>query len=203
MYKSVLTTSEAGEYCHVHLETVKNWIRRGELPAYRTLGGHYRIKRTDLDAFMAKHNIAVAEEQEPVRKKILIVDDDPLVLTTLFSVLHVHDPTYEIATAVDGYEAGEMVISFKPELIILDLIMPGLDGFKVCKRIKSSPRTRDTKVLAITAYPDDGNVERILQCGADACLIKPINAEELCTHVEKLLATSRSLKGVRNSFAQR
>jgi two-component system OmpR family response regulator len=96
---------------------------------------------------------------------------------------------------VDGYEAGEMVSTFKPDLVILDLIMPGLDGFKVCRRIKSSPQTRDIRILGITGYPEDGNVSGIMECGADGCLIKPVNADDLCNNVEKLLAVRRKQRG--------
>jgi two-component system alkaline phosphatase synthesis response regulator PhoP len=85
---------------------------------------------------------------------------------------------YEVETADDGYEALIKVGDFKPELLILDIRMPNIDGFEVCRRIKGDKSLKDIRILAVTSYGED-NMERILKCGADYCLRKPLKLEEL------------------------
>ena len=106
-------------------------------------------------------------------KKILIVDDDPQIQDLLTQMLSVQE--FETEVASDGFEAGVKVIKFKPSLIILDLFMPGMDGFEVCKRIKGNPGTSQIKILAITGFDTKENRERIMEAGADAYMTKPFN----------------------------
>ncbi len=119
-------------------------------------------------------------------KKILIVDDDPDIRKIMTRFLSAKD--YEVAVASDGFEAGTKVMDFNPDLLVLDLIMPGIDGFEVCKRIKKNPRTSHIKVLAITGYDTEENRDRIMEAGVDGYLAKPIERDRLLEEVEVLLA---------------
>ncbi|MBW1775275.1 MAG: response regulator [Deltaproteobacteria bacterium] len=118
-------------------------------------------------------------------KKILIVDDDPQILDLLTKMLS--NNNYQTEVASDGFEAGLKVVEFKPSLIILDLIMPGMDGFEVCRKIKEGPDTSYIKILAITGYDTKENREKIMNAGADGYLAKPVEKDVLLRHVEDLL----------------
>lgn len=118
-------------------------------------------------------------------KKILIVDDDPSILRLLTRVL-THD-NLEIATASNGFEAGIKTVKFKPHLIVLDLIMPKMDGFEVCSKIKNDPDTSDIKIIAMSGFNTDTNKGKILTMGADAFFPKPLEIKNFSKEVDQLL----------------
>ncbi len=118
-------------------------------------------------------------------KRILIVDDD-LQLQKLLTVMFTFDK-YETETASSGFEAGAKVVKFKPDLIILDLFMPEMSGFDVCRRIKKDPETSHIKILALTGYDSKENRDRIMEAGADDYMVKPVEKDVLLKHVEDLL----------------
>jgi len=93
----------------------------------------------------------------------------------------------ELETAADGFEAGLKVVSFKPHLVVLDLVMPGLDGFKLCEQVKSNSETKHIKILIVTGFGSKENAEQALGLGADGYLLKPLNADELQERVRDLL----------------
>jgi CheY-like chemotaxis protein len=125
------------------------------------------------------------DNHEPAGKKILIVDDDPKILELLREMLSALQHETEVASS--GFEAGAKVMKFKPCLVILDLIMPEINGFKVCRSIKENPDTSHIKVLAFTGYDTKENRDRIMKAGADDYLAKPVALETLLQHVENLL----------------
>ncbi|MFQ5887020.1 MAG: two-component system response regulator, partial [Anaerolineae bacterium] len=114
-----------------------------------------------------------------------IVDDEPSVVEFIERALSEVGEGYRFERASDGYEAGLKVASFEPNLVILDLVMPRVDGFEVCRRIKSDPETLGTKVLVVTGYPEE--VERAKESGADDYLVKPLRVEELREKVRNLM----------------
>jgi len=119
-------------------------------------------------------------------KRILIVDDDLQVqklLTVMFS-----SKKFETKTASSGFEAGAKVVKFKPDLILLDLFMPEVSGFEVCKQIKKDSETSHIKILALTGYDSKVNRERIMEAGADDYMAKPVEKDVLLRHVEDLLS---------------
>ena len=170
-----LTTSEVARLLGVAVGSVANWIDQGQLKAGRTPGGHRRVAAADLMEFIRKQKLPIPPELQPSPPKILIVDDEKQVtdfLTDEFSERH---PECEILQANDGFAAGELVGSFKPSVVILDLRMPDMDGFEVCRRIKSRPEAQETVVIAITAHLFAETKEKILACGAQACFPKPLD----------------------------
>ena len=124
-------------------------------------------------------------DHQPAGKKILIVDDDPWILEMFTTMLSAHQ--YETEVASSGFEAGTKVVKFKPGLIILDLIMPEMSGFEVCRLIKKDPDTSHIKILAITGCDTKENRKRIMEEGADDYLVKPVVMDTLLQHVENLL----------------
>jgi excisionase family DNA binding protein len=180
------TTGEAADFCSVTINAVKKWIASGKLKAFRTPGGHYRINRDDFLVFLDKYKLDVRMRLFPERRRVLIVDDEPKVVEFIRGALDSTDGDYEVETACDGYEALIKVGDFKPELLILDIMMPNIDGFEVCRRIKSDESLKEIAILAVTSYGEE-NMERILKCGADCCLRKPLNLKELRKKILGLL----------------
>lgn len=174
--KSVFTTFEAAKLCHVSPLSIINWVNAGRLPAFRTPGGHRRIRRDDLARFMRENSIPLPEELRDGsgRPRVLVVDDEATIREIIAESLARRANPYEVMTAADGFEAGRLVSTFRPDLVLLDLRMPGLDGFQVCRTIKADPETSSTIVIAMTGYHTPETEARIIECGALRCLSKPI-----------------------------
>jgi excisionase family DNA binding protein len=184
----ILTVSQACKYCKVSSKTIINWIDAGHIKAYKTVGGHRRIKKEDLDEFMRKNAMPLpAESKGEERKKILVVDDDKIIVETLVQALEEDEYGYELISASDGFEAGLQVNHFKPDLIILDIMMPDINGYEVCQKIKCNPQTQDTKIIVLSAYLNDEAFKQMKEYGADACFSKPLPLEQLKFEVANLL----------------
>jgi CheY-like chemotaxis protein len=119
------------------------------------------------------------------KSKILIADDNPTNVELL--EVYLADLDCEIRVAVDGRDTLDKVASFQPDLILLDIMMPKLSGFEVCKKIKGDPRTRQIMVLMVTALNEQGDIERAVKAGCDDFLSKPVNKLELVTRVKLML----------------
>jgi excisionase family DNA binding protein len=187
MSDRLLTTSEVAQYCQVTNDGVVKWIKAKKLRAYSTPGGHYRIRKSDFKDFLGRYGMPVdtnffAEE----KKRILVVDDESTIVDVISQALG-DAQSFQVSSAKDGYEAGLKIGTFKPDLIILDIMMPHMDGIEVCKRIKADPDTETIKVVAITGHPEQGNIDRAYRSGADLCLMKPLQLEHLRREVSRLL----------------
>jgi len=187
MNDRLLTTSEVAQYCQVTNDGVVKWIKAKKLKAYSTPGGHYRIRKSDFKDFLGRYGMPVdpnffTEE----KKRILVVDDESSIVEVISQALS-DAQAFQVNTAHDGYEAGLKIGTFRPDLIILDIMMPHMDGIEVCKRIKGDPDTETIKVVAITGHPEQGNIDRAYRSGADLCLMKPLQIEHLRREVARLL----------------
>src|SRR4030043_11837 len=184
----ILTVSQAGKCCKGSPKTIINWIEAGHLKAYKTVGGHRRIKKEDLDQFLRDKGMPLPEEPKgEERKKILVVDDDKIIVETIVQSLEEDEYGYEMISASDGFEAGLQVNHFKPDLLILDIMMPDINGYEVCQKIKSNPETKETKIIVLSAYLDDDAFTKMNEHGADACFSKPLPLQQLKFEVAKLL----------------
>lgn len=178
--KSYLAPREVAEMLMVSPATVRNWATNGDLPSISTPGGHRRFMRHELERFARDNNLAInLPGDDSIR--LLIVDDDIPVATYLSRFFDQLDVPVKTMAAHDGYTAGRLVHVFQPHIVLLDLMMPGLDGFEVCRKIKSDPTTKVTRVLTMTGYYDESNVTRAIEAGAEHCLAKPIKEGELIT----------------------
>jgi DNA-binding response OmpR family regulator len=119
--------------------------------------------------------------------KVLIVDDETPVAKWLGEEVTERFPGCEVLLAFDGYSAGEIIGLSKPEVIILDIHMPGIDGFEVCRSVKSNPLFKDPHVIAITGDNSEATCRRILKMGAAACLGKPVDLDLLSGELSKSL----------------
>ena len=183
--KDFLTIPECAEFCAVNRSTLWRWIKAGYLEASVTLGGHHRILKEDLESFLVDNEMYPLAKKHFLKNKILIVDDDPMIQKTLSESLS--NNKYQTDVAADGFEAGIKVMQFKPDLLILDLIMPRMDGFEVCKLIKKDPMISHIKILILTGYPTDENIDRMTEINADDFLEKPVKVDTLLRHIKDLL----------------
>jgi CheY-like chemotaxis protein len=160
----------------------------GHLKGYKTVGGHRRIRKEDLDNFVQEHDMPMFEQDvEQGPKKILVVDDDRIVLETIVQALEEDDHGYELISAMDGFEAGVQLGHFNPDLVILDIMMPDINGYDVCKTIKCNPETKDTKIIVLSGYLDEENFRRMKGYGADRCFSKPLPLDQLKREVASIL----------------
>lgn len=186
--EDILTVFKASKQCNVSPKTIINWIESGHIPAYKTVGGHRRIKQSDLVAFMTKQGIPISEDTPAEERiRILVVDDDPIIVETIVQSLEEDEHDYEVISASDGFEAGIQVSHFKPHLLILDIMMPDIKGYEVCKKIKNDEETKDIKIIVLSAYLDEEKFKKMKEHGADVCFSKPLPLPQLKEEVAKLL----------------
>lgn len=183
--KHNLTTFDVAALLHVDPGSVANWVDGGLLKAHRTPGGHRRVNVDDLLNFLKAQGMPIPEQLEVAPVRVLIVDDEPPVAQMLSRAVKLRHPEYEVLEAYDGFRAGTMVATLKPDVVLLDLRMPGMDGFQVCEQIKSNEATKRATVIAITAYASDESTRRILACGAKLCMPKPLDMDQLMAEIEK------------------
>ena len=180
----LFTTFTAAKYCNVSYVSIKRWILAGKIKAYRTPGGHFRILKRDLQEFMIKNSIPIPDNDAIIRRSILIVDDDDDVRVSIAEYLKTQG--YEITTANDGFEAGLLLNNYIPDLIILDLIMPNVNGFRVCELIKNNPKTRNIKLIVLTGYASEENIKKAYEQGVEKVLSKPVDMEDLLSTINSL-----------------
>jgi two-component system, OmpR family, response regulator VicR len=186
--KRPLTTGEIAKYCHVTHRGVLKWVESGKLKAYRTPGKHSRVSIEDFLNFLKEYNMPIPVELQPVSllKKILIVDDDRGIVYSLRRMLMIENK-YNIETAFDGFEAGKKFTAFQPDLMILDIYMPALDGYQVYASIRNDPVNKRAKILIISAVNDPKEIQKITNLGADGFLQKPFSNEALKEQIRKTL----------------
>ena len=133
----------------------------------------------DVEEFARSRGSTPAPRNSGRPERGLNVDDDGQVGLFDSEIIRTRDPKVAIEIARDGFEAGVKVESFRPHALLLDLMMPGMDGFEVCRRLRARPTLNHVRIIAMTGFPSAENVERILSAGADACLPKPLDPERL------------------------
>jgi two-component system response regulator VicR len=179
-----LTTGEIAKYCDVNFRTVIRWIEKGHIKAFKLPGrGNNRVMVNDFIDFLKKHDIPIPQEFQEFTRRILIVDDDKAMANSIRRILK--SAGYETKLAHNGFEAGDALRSFVPQLMTLDLAMPGLDGMDVLRYVRSIPSLSSLKILVISALPD---LEKALDEGADDMLTKPFEREELLNKIDALLS---------------
>ena len=175
------TTYQVAKYLGVSLPTVVNWVNSGLLKAHRTPGGHRRIAHNDVIAFARANEYPIARELADAagsRKKVLIVDDEKDFSDLVREYLKVKGE-FEVEVADSGFQAGFTVARFKPDLILMDLMMPDMDGFEVHRTLRDDPETRHVPVIACTAYRDPDVDRRIKEERFDGFIEKPLKLDAL------------------------
>lgn len=182
-----LSTHDVASLCGVAPRTVLRWVDAGVLPGYQTGGGRRRVRKQDLVAFMRGRGMDVPPELAPRRHRVAIVDDDRLHVQLLTRMLTNEYPGLQVESAADGFAAGALVFSFKPHLIFLDLVMPGMDGFEVCRRIRADSSFDAVGIVVVTGHLTDSWRQRLEELGADQCVVKPLDMEALRPILERFV----------------
>ncbi|MFP6816409.1 MAG: response regulator [Pseudomonadales bacterium] len=167
--KDFLTPTEVAGLLMVSPITVRQWAQKGMLQAQTTAGGHRRFTMDSVREFAREYQIELPSEAD----KLLIVDDNRQFNNFLAALFATNVPSLEILTAYDGFEAGRLVEQFKPTVVVLDVMMPGIDGLEVCRSLKSDPQTQDIRVVAMTGYHTPQLQKKMLAAGAQVLLSKP------------------------------
>jgi excisionase family DNA binding protein len=174
------TTHQVAKFLSVSIPTVVNWINSGLLSAHRTPGGHRRISRNDIMAFARSYNYPLSSfaGNQGGNRRILVVDDEEDFSEIVCDFLTIKGG-FEVKTAKSGFEAGLVVARFHPDLVILDIRMPDMDGFAVTTMLRQDPEMRSVPIIACTAYSDRETDRRVEIMGFDDYIQKPLKLDQL------------------------
>jgi excisionase family DNA binding protein len=177
--KEYLTSLEIADLLMVTTATVRQWAQKGKLPAQITPGGHRRFYIKDVEHFAASMGIDIHARKGNKETRILVVDDDSGMRNLVVEFLENEIEGVLVDSASNGFEAGQKIVQFEPTIAIIDVMMPGINGVEVCKLVRANPDLRNIKIIAMTGYFSDSNVSAVMDAGADVCLKKPLDFDEL------------------------
>lgn len=195
-----LTTKEIAQYCQVTQRTIVQWINEGKLKSFRTLGKHIRVVKADFIEFLNSNRMPIPEEisafmAESGKKKILIVVDDVTMADSIVLILR-EENGFELEVAYSGFEAGRKYNAFKPHLMIIDLNMPGISGYDLCRIIRENTKNNDVKILAIAGVKAQKDIDHVLKLGVDDFLARPFESKVLKVKLAKLFGWSKRAEDV-------
>lgn len=179
MNKKSYTTHQVSKFCDVYPTTVIKWIKEGILPAFTTPGGHRRIKQEDILNLMKKNNMPIPEELTKGNKYRVVVIDDEQKIRRMIQMIFLAEDDFEVRTAASGFEAGTIISNWEPDIILLDFLMPQVDGFEVCRRLKADDKTKDIPIIAITVLKGEKELKKMRNAGITDYISKPFKSEEL------------------------
>ena len=188
----IFSALEVANICGVVNQTAINWIKSNYLKAFMTPGGQYRVYSDDLYRFLQSRGMRIPDElknihdQEERDNTVLIVEDDADLNNILKKFFTSKDASFLVHQAFDGFEAGRLLTETKPGLVVLDINLPGIDGYKLCSKIKSDSSLGNPIIIAISGLNDPEVENRIINEGADAFLAKPFEPSTLFETLEEL-----------------
>jgi excisionase family DNA binding protein len=175
----LLTSHQVGELLQVDPSSIVKWVNDGILPAFRTPGGHRRIRSADLLTFLRGHGMYIPDALGGGSMRVLLVDDDRQLLTALQRGMKSHRDLIELSAVQSGIEALVKVGAEKPDALVIDVHMPEMDGLEVCARLRNNKDTQDMDVVMMTGKYTPELEQSCLKVGARALLPKPITASKL------------------------
>ena len=184
--KTVFTTGEAAKICKVSQQTIIRCFDSGQLKGFRVPGSRFRrIPRDQLFAFM-KDNGIPTDALESGKRKVLIVDDDEELVELLSDVFE-KDGRFDIRTTNNGFDAGMLVKEFRPDIVVLDVMLPDINGKEVCQRVRSDSALDDVRIICISGMVEQDKVADLKTAGANDFMQKPFAVEKLLERVCELL----------------
>jgi len=181
--KNLFTTGEAAEICKVSQQTIIRCFDSGKLEGFRVPGSRFRrVPKESLLKFMKENGIPLDVLNAYGKKKVLIVDDDNEIVELLVDVLN-RDGRFDVCTANTGYDAGLLTHQFMPDVILLDYMLPDINGNIVCQAIKRNPDFSDIQVIIISGVVNQDEIDDLMKAGATDFIKKPFNISQL---VDKL-----------------
>ena len=182
--KTVFTTGEAAKICKVSQQTIIRCFDNGQLKGFRVPGSKFRrIPREALYKFMRDNNIPT-DALESGKRKVLLVDDDPELVETMYKALQ-EDGRFEVRMASNGFDAGMMVKEYRPDLIVLDVMLPDINGKEVCHRVRADTSMEDVRIICISGMIEDDKIQELKLAGADDFVAKPFDVDIL---IDKMCA---------------
>ena len=184
--KAVYTTGEAAAACKLSQQTIIRCFDSGQLQGFRVPGSKFRRIPSDaLLSFMKSNNIPLdGLDNDSIR--VLVVDDDPEIIELFVDVLEA-DGRFEVASAQTGYDAGVLTQQFRPNVVVLDFMLPDINGNVVCKTIRENPELSDIKILVISGMVNPAEVERLMEAGANDFIRKPFNIDAVVKRILELV----------------
>ena len=178
--KPFLTSREVAGLLLVSADTIRLWTNKGVLKSVTTLGGHRRFRRSDIEPLAAAYH-KPESNSEPQEKSltVLIIEDEVDLAQTMADGLVSAVPGMTIHISTDGFSGGLKASLHNPDFVLLDLMMPGMNGVEVCRMLKAEAATQHIRVIAYTGHANADQVEAVLAQGAEACLDKPIRIPKL------------------------
>ena len=185
---AILGTTDISRACGVTIQTVQSWIDRGVLQAFRTPGGHRRVKKEDFLNFLEKFQFPLIQEIKSTIPKILIADDEKDLRDSINKIINKTFPNAVVTLCTSGADTLIHLGMAKPDLAILDVYMPGLSGVQLLEKIKDFPELKHTKVLIVTAHKHKISEDEMREKGASEVLYKPFRTQELTDVLTRLLS---------------
>src|SRR6188768_1373417 len=190
--KTVFTTGEAAKICKVSQQTIIRCFDNGSLKGFRVPGSRFRrIPRDQLFSFM-KDNGIPTDALESGKRKVLIVDDDQELVELLVDLFE-RDGRFEIRTANNGFDAGMLVKEFRPDLVVLDVMLPDINGKEVCQRVRSDNTLEMVKIICISGMVEADKVADLRAAGANDFLQKPFTVDKLVERACELLEMEKAV----------
>ncbi len=184
--KDLFTTGEAAEVCRVSQQTIIRCFDTGRLEGFRVPGSKFRrIPRASLLKFMKVNNIPL-DNLDSGRRKVLVVDDDAEIVELISEVL-TRDGRFDVRTASSGYEAGIATQQFRPDLILLDYMLPDVNGNVVCQTIRKNPEFENIRVIIVSGVIRQDEIDQLLKSGAQGFVKKPFTIDELTGKIVSVL----------------
>ncbi|MFO0937739.1 MAG: response regulator [Gemmataceae bacterium] len=185
--KTVFTTGEAAKVCKVSQQTIIRCFDNGQLKGFRVPGSKFRrIPREALYKFM-KDNQIPTDALENGKRKVLLVDDDPEIVELINKALE-DDGRFEVRIAANGFDAGMMVKEYRPDLIVLDVMLPDINGKEVCHRVRADSNLEEVRIICISGMIEDDKIQELRLAGADDFIHKPFDVdvliERMCVQLE-------------------
>lgn len=185
--KRIFTTGEAAEVCKVSQQTIIRCFDSGRLGGFRVPGSKFRrIPRADLMKFMRENDIPVDILESRSAKRVLVVDDDPQILE-VFTDLLGKDPRFEVKTCATGYDAGMLTEAFRPHVIVLDYMLPDVNGNIVCRRLRERDEFAGTRIIFVSGVVAQDEIDKLMAAGADDFVRKPFDIQMFMSKIEKLV----------------
>ena len=181
------TTFEVARLCGVFHTTVINWVNKGKLKARVTPGGHRRIPLSELVPFMKKYDMPVPADIGDPHRRVLVLDDEPMMTRLIEKGFSKRKDSYALQLSNNPVDTLIQIGKKLPDLLVMDLMMPVMDGFQVCSILKSSPATKDMKIVAMSGRKLTATQQDFLAKNADLFLQKPFEMGELLAAVESLI----------------
>jgi excisionase family DNA binding protein len=178
--KTVFTTGEAAKICKVSQQTIIRCFDNGSLKGFRVPGSRFRrIPRDNLYTFM-KDNGIPTDALESGKRKLLVVDDDEDLVELIVDGF-ARDGRFDIKTANNGFAAGMSVKEFRPDLVVLDVMLPDINGKEVCQRVRGDATMKSCKIICISGMVEQNKIADLMAAGADDFMNKPFNVDDLVT----------------------